>query len=117
MALRFARISFALAGVYGLAATLSLYFRAPLSPDTQWLHAFAGAAAATQLAYLLIASDPVRFRPVIPVGIVSKFSFAIPMTLLYARGAVGPDSFVFALIDYALAILFAVNFVLLKPRA
>jgi hypothetical protein len=111
--MRFARWTFAGAGIYGLIATLSLYFQAPLSPATQWLYAFAGAAAATQLAYLIIATDPVRFRPVIPVGIASKLSFAVPMTLLYAHGELPVASFAFALIDYALAILFAANFVML----
>ena len=114
--MRFATWSFALAGVYGLVATVSLYFQAPLTPDTQWLYAFAGAAAATQLAYLLIATDPVRYRLVIPVGIASKLSFAVPMTVLYARGDIAMASFVFALIDYALAVLFAVNFVRLPSR-
>ena len=114
--MRFATWSFALAGVYGLVATVSLYFRAPLTPDTQWLYAFAGAAAATQLAYLLIATDPVRYRLVIPVGIASKLSFAVPMTVLYARGDIVMASFLFALIDYALAVLFAVNFVRLPNR-
>ena len=115
--MHFARWSFALAGLYGLVATVSLYFRAPLTPETQWLYAFAGAAAATQLAYWLIATDPIRYHAVIPVGIVSKLSFAIPLTLLYARGALPNASVVFVLIDYALALLFAVNFVrLMRAR-
>ncbi|TPG15489.1 hypothetical protein [Sphingomonas oligophenolica] len=114
--MRMATWSFALAGVYGLAATLSLYFRAPLTIETQWLYAFAGAAAVTQLAYLLIATDPVRYRLVIPIGIASKLSFAVPMTILYAHGAITMGSFAFAQIDYALAALFAVNFVRLPNR-
>lgn len=114
--MRMATWSFALAGVYGLAATLSLYFRAPLTIETQWLYAFAGAAAVTQLAYLLIATDPVRYRLVIPIGIASKMSFAVPVTILYAQGAIPMESFVFALIDYALAALFAANFVRLSNR-
>ena len=111
--MRFATWSFALAGLYGLAATISLYFQAPLEPASQWLFAFAGAAAATQLLYLLIASDPARYRAAIPIGIVSKLSFALPLALLYARGALPAASFAFALIDVALALLFAINFVVL----
>lgn len=112
----FARWSFALAGLYGLVATISLYFRAPLGVESLWLYDFAGAAAATQWLYVLIATDPPRYRLAIPVGIVSKLSFAIPVALLYARNAVSGSTFVFGLIDIALAALFAANFVRLGRR-
>lgn len=115
-AIRVAAWGFAAAGIYGLVATLSLYTRAPLTADTQWLYGFAGAAAATQLAYLLIATDPVRYRAVIPIGVASKLSFAIPMTILFAHGQVPVASLVFAGIDYALAALFAMLFVMLGRR-
>ena len=107
----FARRSFAVAGIYGLVATLALSARQPLRPDTLWIYAFAGAAAATQLAYLLIASDPPRYRPLIPVGIVSKLSFAVPVFILYARGAVSSSTAIFGSIDAMLAGLFALHFV------
>ena len=114
--MRFARWSFALAGLYGLIASISLYFRAGPSAETQWMDAFAGAAGATQLAYWLIASAPARYRPVIPIGIVSKLSFAVPLTILYAHGEVPMATFAFGVIDYALAILFAINFVRLGKQ-
>lgn len=113
--MRFARWSFALAGIYGLIATLALYFAAPLTAESLWLYGFAGAAAATQLAYLLIATDPVQYRLVMPIGIVSKLSFAIPATILYVGGALAASTFVFGLIDFALAALFLFNFLRVKP--
>ena len=107
--MRFATASFALAGIYGLVATLSIYVRMPLSAATLPLWWFAGAAATTQLAYLLIASDPRRYTNVVPVGILSKLSFALPVFWLASRG-VPAMPVPFALIDLALAILFAVNY-------
>ena len=107
----FARRSFAVAGIYGLVATLSLYARQPLRSDTLWLYAFAGAAAATQFGYLLIAHDPRRYRLLIPVGIASKLSFAVPVFVLYARDAVPSSTFVFGVIDAVFAGLFALHFV------
>jgi hypothetical protein len=109
--MRFARWSFRLAGIYGLIALLPLYGQAPLNAASLWMFGFAGAAAATQLAYLLIGSDPLRYRMVIPVGIVSKLSFFVPVTILYRRGEVPGMLMGFALTDLALAALFAVNFV------
>lgn len=107
--MRFARWSFGIAAAYGLIATISLYFRAPLNADTVWLFVFTGAAAATQLLYVALAIDPARYWRLIPVGIASKLSFAIPVGLLWLRGAV-PDSLGAAgLVDLALAALFAIN--------
>ena len=79
--------------------------RAPLTAQS---YVFAGAAAATQLAYLLIASDPVRYRMVIPIGIGK---------LCDPRGGAlrAQVPVAFALIDLALAALFAVNFVRRGP--
>lgn len=104
--MRFARWWFGMAFVYGMAAVLPLYFRAPVGAPN-FYYGFAGAAGATQFAYLLIATDPARFRPVIPVGILSKLSFAIPCILFYARGALGRDMLLFAAIDLLLATGFA----------
>ncbi|WP_375394034.1 hypothetical protein [uncultured Sphingomonas sp.] len=114
--MRFARASFALAGIYGLVATLAVYIRQPLSAATLAAWWFAGAAAATQLAYLLIAGDPRRYAPVIPIGIASKLSFALPVFWLAAKG-VSAMPIPFALIDVALAALFAVNYVRLRRMA
>lgn len=115
--MRFARWSFGLAAAYGLVATLALYFRAPLNPSTLWLFVFAGAAAATQLLYVALAIDPARYRPLIPIGIASKLSFAIPVGVLWARGAADRGLALGGLIDLALAALFLVNYVRLGKRS
>ena len=109
--MRFIRIGFWIAGIYGLAATLPLYLGTPPVGGPLWYYGFAGAAAATQLLYLLIATDPARFRPAIPVGIASKLSFAIPALALFARGATGRPILLAAVIDLALAGFFAAAFV------
>lgn len=114
--MRFARWSFALAALYGLAATLAIYVRQPLEPATLPLWWFAGAAAVTQLAYLLIAADPVRYAPVIPIGILSKLSFALPVLWLAAKRVPGMPV-PFALIDLALAMLFGANYLRLRRLA
>ena len=113
---RFATASFALAGIYGLVATLAIYVRQPLSAASLAAWWFAGAAATTQLAYLLIASDPRRYANVIPIGILSKLSFALPVFWLAANG-VPAMPVPFALVDVALAVLFAVNYRRLRRPA
>ena len=113
---RFATWSFAFAALYGLVATLAIYVRQPLSAASLTAWWFAGAAAATQLAYLLIASDPRRYAPVIPIGILSKLSFALPVFWLAANG-VPTMPVPFAIVDIALAVLFAANYRRLRRHA
>lgn len=112
--MRFARWSFGIAAVYGLIATIGLYFRAPLTPSSLWLFGFAGAAAATQLLYVALALDPTRFWRLIPIGIASKLSFGLPVLLLWTRGGADTGLFAAGLIDFALAALFAANYLRLR---
>ena len=114
--MRFARWSFGIAAAYGLAATLSLYFRTPLAPASLWLFVFAGAAAATQLLYVALAIDPLRYRALIPIGIASKLSFFGPVALLWSRGRADDGLTLAGLIDLALAALFLANYLRLRPR-
>ena len=104
-----------MAGIYGLCATLPLYLRAPPAGAALWYWGFAGAAAATQLLYLVIAFDPRRFRPAIPVGIASKLSFLVPALVLFVSGSVNIEILMFGAIDFALAIMFLAFFVMI-PR-
>lgn len=114
--MRAIRIGFAVAAAYGLIATLSLYAGPALGADTLMRYAFAGAAAATQLAYLLIARDPIRYRMLIPVGIASKISFAVPAALVATR--TGADGLLAAAaLDLLLATFFAIAFVTIGRQA
>lgn len=105
---RFGRAVFLAAGIYGLVVLLPLYLSKPMGSGRErlYFYGFVGAAAATQLLYLIIATDVRRFRPTIPVGVASKLSFAMPSLLLVARGALPPSSIVFAAIDLVLAAAF-----------
>ena len=110
--MRFARWSFGIAAAYGLVATFALFFREPLTPASLWLFGFAGAAAATQLLYVALAIAPERYWRLIPIGIASKLSFGIPVVLL--RGTIPDSLFGGGLVDLALAVLFAVNYLRLR---
>jgi len=78
---------FRIAAAYGLLALLPMYFQAPTDlTHPEFYYGFIGIASAWQLAFLLIAQDPVRYRLVILPGIVEKLGFGIPALVLYAQG-------------------------------
>ncbi len=96
------------AGLYGLAIVSTLYFGGTAGRGADLLnrYGFAGAADATELMYLVIASDPLRYRALMPVGVFSKLSFAIPCALLLLAGRIDRIMAVVGAIDLALGIAF-----------
>ena len=93
---RFARWVFAIAGVYGLAVLAPQYFMEskigvddpPAITHVEYFYGFVGVALAWQIAFLIIARDPVRYKPIMWCGILEKLSFGIATIVLYLMGRV-----------------------------
>src|SRR6478752_2265046 len=93
--MRFAKWVFLLAGVSGVLMILPLYledrfFRdyPPAINRPEFYYGFAGVCLAWQVMFLVIASDPVRFRPAMIPAVLEKAGFAVAVPLLYAAGRV-----------------------------
>ena len=115
----FARRVFLLAGIYGIVALLPQYFLEerigvelpPPITHPEHFYGFVGVALAWQLAFLLIARDPVRFRPLMPVTVLEKLAFGLAAVVLYTQGRVAGSVLSFGLLDLLLASLFTAAFV------
>ncbi len=106
------RWQFRIAAAYGLIALLPMYFQAP--PDLthpEFYFGFIGVATAWQFAFLIIASDPVKYRLLILPGIVEKLGFGIPALWLYAQGRAPALMALGGGMDLLMAALFAWAFV------
>src|SRR5436190_23649968 len=93
--MRFARWVFLLAGASGVLMVAPLYFEGwffqdypPAINRPEFYYGFAGVTLAWQVVYLVIGSDPVRFRPVMLPAVLAKASFTAAVPLLYAAGRV-----------------------------
>lgn len=108
---RTARLIFAIAGTYGLVVLLPLLFAepwlAPAPSRPEDYYGFLGAAAAFQLVYLTIARDPVRFRPLMPVAVLAKLSFFVPVAILWVQGRTSAPVLAFATVDLLIGATFA----------
>ena len=71
---------------------------------------FVGVVLVWQIAFLVIARDPARFRPLMPVTVLEKLAFAVPVILLYRDGRVASAILPFAAIDLVLAVLFFLSY-------
>lgn len=117
----FARRAFRVAGIYGLIVMLPQYFLEarighdfpPAITHPEYFYGFIGIVVAWQCVFLVIASDPRRYRPLMPVAVLEKLVFAIPVGVLVANGRVAVGAIVgFAGIDLILAICFVTAYIL-----
>ena len=116
--MKFAKIVFLIAGVYGLIVLLPLYFMEaqtgrdypPPITHPEYYYGFIGVAVAWQLAFLVLSRDPVRYRPLMLPSIVEKASFGIAVAVLYLQHRVSSFMFGAAMVDAFLGVLFIVAF-------
>ena len=95
---RFARVMFTIAGIWGLVIMTPLYFtfdavgRAYPPPITHpdLYYGFIGVTLAWQIAFLVIARNPVRYRTIMLAAILEKGLYVLTMTTLYLQGRLQP---------------------------
>lgn len=123
--MRFARIVFTIAGVYGLLVLVPMYFvfdlvgRQTPPPVThpEFYYGFVGVGLVWQIAFLVIASDPARFRPMMIVSVLEKASYVIAVAALYLQHRTGLRILTSAVGDAILGLLFIVAFFTTRPTA
>jgi hypothetical protein len=116
--MRFAKIVFWIAGIWGLLVITPLYFMFDLigrkdpPPITHpgFFYGFVGVALAWQIAFLFIAKDPVRYRPLIIPSIIEKISYGAAVVALVSQGRMRASDLTFGGTDLLFAILFAVAY-------
>src|SRR6478735_5141006 len=66
--------------------------------------------ARLQILFLLISTDPVRYRPAMPVAVLEKAAFAVAAPILFAMQRVGVQTLAFSMIDGLLGVLFVMAY-------
>jgi hypothetical protein len=120
--MRFAKVVFWIAGIWGVLILTPLYFMFDLigrqdpPPITHpaFYYGFVGTALAWQIAFFIIATNPVRFRPLILAAVVEKFSYGAALTGLYLQGRLHPSDLTFGAVDLLLGFLFVAAFLRTK---
>ncbi len=121
--MKFAKTVFWVAGIWGLLVLTPLYFMFDLigrndpPPITHpgFFYGFVGIGLAWQVAFIIIATDTVRFRPLMIPSILEKVSWGAPVIVLVLQGRMHKSDLVFAGTDLLLGLLFAIAY--FKTRA
>ncbi|HZR67280.1 MAG TPA: hypothetical protein VFA85_19230 [Terriglobales bacterium] len=113
--MKFAKIVFLVAGIWGVLVLTPLYFmftmigRQDPPPITHpaFYYGFVGTALAWQIAFFVIAKDPIRFRPMIIPSVIEKFTYAIALGVLFLQARLHATDLVFGVVD----LLFGLSFI------
>ncbi|MBV8238509.1 MAG: hypothetical protein JO221_07040 [Sphingomonas sp.] len=94
------------AAIYGLAVLLPQYLQSPPPGAEAVAYGFIGTASVFQLVFWIIGGDPLRYRALMPVTVLEKLVFGVPVALLYAQGRASAFLLPFGVIDLMLGIGF-----------
>ena len=116
--MRFARAVFLIAGIYGLAIVTPMYFLEerigreypPAITHPDYFYGFIGVTLACQLFFLVLGSDPVRFRPMMLPAIFEKVSYGIALIVLALQHRIPAIVMGIGSVDWVLAVLFTASF-------
>ena len=121
--MRFAKIVFRIAGIYGFIVLLPQYFTEdktgrdfpPPITHPEFYYGFIGLALTWQLLFILLSTDPVRYRLMMIPSMFEKVVFVIPVAILYYQQRVSPVMFGVSLVDLLLGVLFVIAYVKTAP--
>jgi len=121
--MKFAKYTFLIAGIYGLLVMLPQYFleekigmdQPPAITHPEFFYGFISVTVAFQIVFLIISTDPMKYRQLMLASMVEKFPFVIAIAVLYLQSRVGWQMVAAAVIDGFLGILFAVSYLKTRP--
>jgi len=122
---KFAKIVYWAAGIWGVLILTPLYFiidqiaikDPPAVTHPLFYYGFAGVGLAWQAAFMIIATCPVRYRPMMIATWVEKFAYAAAAWVLYLQGRLHVVDVGFASIDLVWLLLFIVAYLKTPSRA
>ena len=112
--MRFAKIVFLVAGIYGLLILTPGYFMEskigletpPAITHPEYFYGFLGVGLAWQVLFLVLSRDPVRYRAMILPSILEKVSWGIALIVLFSQHRLPLSTFAIGSVDWIFAALF-----------
>ena len=120
----FAKRLYLIAGIYGLIVLVPQYSMEaktgqdfpPAVTHPEFYYGFVGVAVAWQVLFLILAKDPLRYRPMMIPAILEKAAFGLPVLVLYLQHRVSTFLLCFGTVDLILGVLFVVAYTQTKAR-
>jgi hypothetical protein len=116
--MKFARIVFWIAAIWGVLVLTPLYFlfdligRQDPPPITHpaFYYGFVSVGLAFQIAFIVIARDPVRLRPMMIPSVLEKLGAGGSFVVLYLQHRLKPGDLALGCVDLLFGVLFLIAF-------
>jgi len=116
--MKFARAVYWIAAAYGFLCLAPLYFLVdrigrdapPPVTHPEFYYGFLGVTFLWQVVFVLIAKEPLRYRALMPITILEKFVYTVPVVLLYLDGHVNGNIMRSSLVDPIFGVLFVIAY-------
>ena len=121
--MKLAKWIFRIAGIYGVLVIAPLYFMEDLIgkdhpagiTHPEFFYGFVCVTLAAQFMFLVISTDPIKFRPLMVVSMWEKFSYVIACVILLMHHRVNSSVIFFVFLDAVLGTLFIVAWLKTAP--
>jgi hypothetical protein len=122
--LKFAKVVFTIAGIWGILVTLPLYFifdyigqkAPPAISHPEFYYGFAGVTFAWQFVFLIIGNDPSRYRMMMLPSILEKASYVLTILVLLVQHRASVSTALPATPDFVLGMLFTTSYMKTKSK-
>ncbi len=116
--MKFAKVVFWIAAIWGALILTPLYFMFDLigrqdpPPITHpaFYYGFLSLGLAWQVAFVVIARDPPRFRLMMIPSVLEKFGYGASLIFLYSQRRLHPSDLTFGGVDVVFGVLFLLAF-------
>jgi hypothetical protein len=116
--MKFGRVVFLIAGIWGVLILTPLYFMfdvigrqdPPAITHPGFYYGFISVGLAWQVAFFVIARNPVGLRGMMIPAVLEKFGYGATLTALYLQRRLHPSDLVFGVVDSLFGLLFLVSF-------
>lgn len=123
--MKFARVVFWIAWIWGVLVLTPLYFMfnaigrqdPPAITHPGFYYGFISVGLAWQVAFLVIARDPVRFRLMMIPSVLEKFGYGTSLLVLYFQHRLHPSDLVFGGVDVLFGVLFVLAFFKMSEKS
>jgi hypothetical protein len=121
--MRFAKIVFLIAGIYGFLVLAPMYFlekkigqeTPPAITHPEYFYGFVGTALAWQVLFLVLSRDPARYRALILPCVLEKVSYGMALIILLSQRRLPLSAFAIGSVDWIFAFLFLAAYFTTKP--
>jgi hypothetical protein len=120
----FARRVFLFSGIYGLIVIAPLYFSEdsiatkfpPAITHPEYFYAFLGVTLSFQVLFIILSTDPVRYRPIMIPAMLEKFTYGAAALILFIQHKIPRLILGFATFDMILGLLFVIAYWRTDPQ-